>query len=84
MTKNDVILVRLPRVAGIEEDFYGIGYHSDSGFIFTLITPEIMNKFPRRMFPFPKDTGYLSEYQYEVIGKIVTLPKIKKDKNEKN
>lgn len=74
---KDLLLVRLPRVPNVEEDFFGIGYHGDTGFIFSLLTPEIINKIPSRMLPFPKDTGYLSENQIEIIGKIVSLPNMK-------
>ena len=74
---RDLLLVKLPRVPNFENYFFGVGYYSDSGFIFTLLTPDIINKIPSRMFPFPKDTGYLSENQIEIVGKITFLPGVK-------
>jgi len=73
--KKKILLVRLPKVDGIEQDFYGVGYNEGNSFVFMILTPDFINKFPLRAFPFPEYNGYDSSSYYEVIGEIVNLPK---------
>jgi hypothetical protein len=76
--KNDLLLVRLPRIEGVIQDFYGIGYYSDHGFVFLLITEDLINSRPLRSFPFPKETTYDSASQFEIIGQIKDLKRDEK------
>jgi len=78
--KKELLLVKLPKVPNIDGDFFGIGYYTDHGFVFSLLTEKIFNFSPLRSFPFPKDTGYASENQFEILGIIKDLPNINKDK----
>ncbi len=72
---KELLLIRLPRVPNVDNDFYGIGYYTDHGFIFMLITEDLINTKPLRSFPFPVGTGYDSESQFKIIGTIKNLPK---------
>lgn len=73
---NDLLLVRLPAIPGVDHEFYGVGYNSDSGFIFTLITPEIRDKFPSRILPY-KGMYALNDQEITILGKIEDLPPIR-------
>lgn len=75
------MLARLPKIPNVSEEFFGIGYYSDSGFIFMILTEELISKFPLRMIPFPSNSEYLSECHIEIIGKINSLPGIKHERN---
>lgn len=72
--EKELFLVRLPHVTGCDIEFFGIGYHTDHGFVFALLREDIINKYPLRCFPFPKDNGYESSNQFEVIGTIKNIP----------
>ncbi len=64
-----LLLVRLPRVKGIDEKYYGIGYFSkEKEFIFSLITPEIIKTLPVRSIDKDKTDEIF------VIGTIDDLP----------
>jgi hypothetical protein len=69
--QNDLLLVKLPKISNIDQDFFGIGYYSDHGFIFLLITEDIINSKPLRKFHL--SIGYDSEDQFEILGKIKNL-----------
>lgn len=70
---RDLLLVRLPKIENVSQEFYGIGYYSDHGFVFLLITEDLINAKPLRSFPFPKDNDYDSADQFEIIGQIKDL-----------
>lgn len=76
---KEILLVKLPKVPNIDSDFFGIGFYTDHGFVFALLTENLINKFPLRNLPFPKDTGYASENEIEVLGTIKNLPNLKSD-----
>jgi hypothetical protein len=72
---KDLLLVRLPKIPDTDQEFFGVGYYSDSGFIFCLLTEDIVNQKALRQFPFPKDTGYDSSNHFEILGTIKNLKK---------
>jgi hypothetical protein len=72
---KEILLVKLPKVPNVDNEFFGIGYYTDHGFVFALLTEKIINQFPLRSMPFPKDNGYASENEIEILGTIKNLPK---------
>lgn len=76
MPTYDYKLVRLPKVKGIEKDFYGIGYYSPENgeFIFAVLTSGLIETQPLRSIH-PKEWGTQSyESELKVIGSIENLP----------
>jgi hypothetical protein len=80
MMMKDLLLVRLPKVPDVDQEFFGIGYYSDSGFIFCLLTEDIVNTKPLRKLPFPKNTGYDSSNDFEILG---TIKNLKRDESQR-
>lgn len=76
---KDLLLVRLPKIPNLNNDFYGIGYYTNHGFVFLLLTEDIINAKPLRSFPFPQYIGYDSENHFEILGQIKNLKKFKDD-----
>ena len=76
MPTYDYKLVRLPKVKGIDKDFYGIGYFAENGeFIFALIKPEMPNQPLRSINPTQwKKNDYKNETEIEILGNIESLP----------
>jgi len=72
---RELLLVKLPKIPKSDQEFFGIGYYTDHGFVFLLITEDIINTKPLRSFPFPKNTGYDSENQFEILGTIKNIQK---------
>ncbi len=70
---EDLLLVRLPKISTVDQEFYGLGYYSDSGFIFVLITEDFINVKPLKNFPFPKDIDFEKENYFEIIGTIKNI-----------
>ncbi len=73
---KELLLVKLPKVENIDQDFFGVGYYSDGGFIFVLLTEEIMSKSPSRRFPFKNEVDYHSDTELEIIGQIKNLRRV--------
>jgi hypothetical protein len=71
---KELLLVKLPKVPNLDQDFFGIGFYTDHGFVFSLLNEKTINLHPLRNLPFPSDTGYASENQIEVLGIIKNLP----------
>jgi len=68
--KRDIILVKLPKVENVEQDFFGIGYFSDNGFVFSLLTEDICSSNPLRIIPYPV---HPNEMDIKIIGKIKNI-----------
>lgn len=71
---KEFLLVKLPKVPNLEQDFFGIGYYTDHGFVFAFLTEKTIHLQPLRNIPFPSNSGYDSENQFEVLGIIKNLP----------
>lgn len=68
--KKDLLLVKLPNPPNVDGEFYGVGYYSDSGFIFGLITEDFIASCALRKIPFESEIDYLKASKIQVIGKI--------------
>ncbi len=71
---KQLLLVRLPKIPNVDEDFFAIGYYTDHGFVFSLINEKSIHLKPLRCLPFPKDEGYESQNEIEILGIIKNLP----------
>ena len=69
------LLVKLPSIPGVAEEFYGVGYFSENGdFVFILLTPDIMKNAPVRSISATKwkNTEFVSD-PIQIIGTIKKL-----------
>ena len=71
---KELLLVKLPKVPNVDQDFFAIGYYTDYGFTFALLNEKTIHLQPLRSFPFSKDIGYESENQFQILGTIKNLP----------
>jgi len=67
---KELLLVKLPEIENCDQSFFGVGYFSDNGFVFVLLTEDIFSKIPCRIVPHPV---FPEESKIKIIGKIENL-----------
>jgi len=70
---KELLLVKLPKIPDVDQEFFAIGYYSSYGFTFILLVEDLINARALRNLPFPKETGYDSSNEFQIIGKIKDL-----------
>lgn len=74
---KELLLVKLPKIPEHDQEYFGIGYYTDHGFVFSLLSEKTMHLQPLRTLPFPQHTGYASTNEIEILGVIKNLPGVK-------
>ena len=68
--KEELWLVKLPKIENLDQDFYGIGYYREKSFVFSLLTPDCISNLPLREI----DHDGESEFSIIHIDRIIDLP----------
>lgn len=83
--EKEILLVKLPEIKGITQDFFAIGYDISIGFSFALITKNMMESAPMRFLPYPEYQSIMihNTNDMKILGKIKPLPNNPAESHEK-